>query len=212
MKRGPEPRRRCSGSGSRYSCHHSGERAKTPAPVRLNAIPDRRQHASGFLDVDQPHACARFRLAAKSDAITVGADRCLERRDAVAETTVDRLLRGPEDRERLATAECVVELAAHELRQDPAPPVARHDADHRHSRGRQLAAGDSEEHRQVGRGADDRAVVVGAEHPLGRDHLAVALDVLLVDLVREARLAGPEPVLHAHPARGCESRRSSGRD
>ena len=68
------------------------------------------------------------------------------RRDAVAEAPVDRALRRPQDRDRLAARADVLELAAHHRGEQAAPAVGGHDADRGHRGARHDGAG----HRHAG--------------------------------------------------------------
>ena len=61
-------------------------------------------------------------------------DLARERREAVAEAAVDRLLRRPQRRDRLAALVHVVELRAHHRREDAAAAVRRQHADDGHAR------------------------------------------------------------------------------
>ncbi len=102
----------------------------------------------------------------------------------------------------------VVELSEHELPQDPAPPVARQNPDPAHARGLSGAPGSRQLERIRRRHADRPTVVPGCEHPVERHHLAVTLDVVVLQFLAERRVRreqdrgelvlGRAPVLEAH--------------
>src|SRR6185436_4980463 len=111
--------------------------------------------------------------------------------DPVAETAVDRGFRCPEDRERLAALAEIVELAPHELSQDPAAPMARQHPDPGHTTRRELTARHRQSERKRGSCPDRSFAVVGREETLARKHLPVALEVLILLLLAECGLGDP---------------------
>jgi len=114
-----------------------------------------------------------------------------ERGHAVAEASVDRPLRGPEARERLAPLVGVVELRAHELCEDSLSTVRRKNADDGHARGRDDPPGDGELKLEGARPADDGAVLGCDVHTLGLEDAREAFRVrrrrLLAEVVHDRR-------------------------
>jgi len=95
-------------------------------------------------------------------------DRDAERGEPVAVAAVDRSLRRPEGRERLAAAAHVVELGAHQRGQDAAPPVGRQHADDRDAGAVELAARYREPKRKRPRATDHASLVEGSVHAVER--------------------------------------------
>ena len=111
---------------------------------RADGVVDRREEPVGLVGVGQPDGDVRRLGVLEREAARIGLGDDAGRRQPVAEAAVDRRLRRPERRDRLAPAADVVELAAHEVAQDPAAPVRRQDADPGDAGARQLAARDRE--------------------------------------------------------------------
>ena len=105
-----------------------------------------------------------------------------QRRHPVPEAAVDRLLGGPERRDRLAALVHVVELRAHHRPQDAAAAVRRIRADDRDAG----AVGDLPPGTVISNGKapapPTMSVLAGRVHPLEREVLREALDPLLVGL------------------------------
>jgi hypothetical protein len=150
-------------------------------------------------------------------------DLARERAEPVPEAAVDRRLRRPQVRDRLAALVDVVELRAHERAQDPAAPVRREDADDGHPRRRDASARDGQLERERAGAADDATVLVRGVRTLRLEDAGEPLDALLarVELAEEVedrrdrlpdvvlRRAGAD--LDAHGAEGYVSRATSRR-
>jgi hypothetical protein len=150
---------------------------------------------------------------------TLKLDLAAERGHSVAEAAVNRLFRSPQARERLAALVDVVELRAHELRENPLPPVGRQHADYRHPRGRHDRARHGELELEGARSTDDLPVLLCEMHALRPQDPLEAADVLLgglaPEVVRDRRDPAAELVrlrlsdLHAlRPSRAARIRAS----
>src|SRR6185295_14214515 len=78
---------------------------------------------------DEAEGAAVLRSLAEAAVHALDLQLSAERGHPVAESPIDRLLGGPEARDRLAALVRVVELDAHELGENPAACVRRQDAD-----------------------------------------------------------------------------------
>src|SRR5205814_5967757 len=106
-------------------------------------------------------------------------DLALERRHAVAEAAVDRLLRRPQGREWFAALVHVLELDAHHRAQRAAPPMRRVDADDAHAGRRDDRARDGHLERKDAGAPDDLRAVARRVHPLERHVSQEALEPLV---------------------------------
>src|SRR4051812_4404120 len=150
-----------------------------PGPLLPDAFVHRGHRLPRLLrleETDRPFGLERLR---ERRVLVRELDLAAEGCDAVAETSVDRLLRRPESCERLAALVRVVELSPHERAQDAAPAVCRIHAHDAHARGRDVSAGDAEVELECTRAADDGAVRPRGVHPLGSDLVEEALHALL---------------------------------
>ena len=162
------PARAASGAAttSRCGCRSPGVARRTSSydrRPRLERLLARRRGACGR----RPAPRARASCAARSIVNSTSS-----RRQPVAEAAVDDALGRPERRERLVALVHVVELAAHHVAQDAAPPVRRLDRDPGDARRRQRAAGHGQVERVDRRRADDL-------RPVERRQRAVELEDLL---------------------------------
>ena len=163
------PPRRSDGSGRTRSSHQSRERRNMPG-ARARGLPT----AAGTSRAPRParRAASSRRLARRDEVDVLLRDVHLarERGAAVAEAAVDRLLRRPERRDRLAALVRVVEVRAHHRAQHASPAVRRRDADDRRAGAGQHAA----RHRQRNGNAPApptiSSALPGGEHPLERQH------------------------------------------
>ena len=111
-------------------------------------------------------------LEASSERRIPARERHLEPRDRepIPVPNVDRLLRRPEARDRLAAAPHVVELRTHEGVEHAAPAMRRKHAHDGDTGSAYSSAGDRELERERARSSDDRSVgrraVVGSVHAL----------------------------------------------
>ena len=79
----------------------------------------------------------------------------------------------------------LVEQPGHHLAQDPAPPVARQDADAGDPGGAHLAAGDGQPERVGAAAADDVVAVERTDEPIELDRPPVVLDRGVAELLVE---------------------------
>src|SRR6185295_5028624 len=93
--------------------------------------------------------------------------------------------------ERLAALAKVVELAAHQLPQDPAAPMARQHPDPGHTTRGELTTRHRQPERKRGSCSDRPFAVVGREETIARKHLPVALEVLVLLFLAECGLRDP---------------------
>lgn len=153
--------------------------------VASHAFVHLRTEDARLFGVHDPRRACRAGIVAKREARAVGVELEVGCCDPVAEATVDRRLRGPEDRERLTAPAEVVELVAHQARENAAATVAREHSDPRHSTRAELTSGHRQPERERRRGPDGLPVDVCGEEALAREHLAVPLEVVVTVLLRE---------------------------
>ena len=185
---GPAPSRQCSGSASAVLTPPILAAAEVSRAGGSKPLVDRREQLEGLVRGDQPHRAARPGIVPQREGGSVRVELRPEDGHPVPEAAVDQRLGGVKDRERLAAGVDVVELSEHELPQDPAPPVARENPDPAHAR-RLSGAPGSRQLERIRPGHADRATVVpGGEHPVAGHHLAVTLDVVVLQLLAEGRV------------------------
>jgi hypothetical protein len=172
--------------------------------VAAGAVVDRREHAGGRIFVHQPDTTPGRRVAAKAHPVAFRLDRHPERRHPVAVAAVDRLLRRPQDRQRLPAFGNRIELRSHQAAQDPASPVRGQDADERDPGGNGLPTRNREDQRDVGGGADEGVAVVRREHPLAVEDSLVARGILVVESLLKGRGAGLEEASNLLRGRGAD--------
>ena len=174
-----------------------------PRPARAEPVVDRREEPVRLLGVGQPDAQVRRRVVLEREPPRIGLRHETGHRRAVAEAAVDRRLRGPERRQRLAPAVDVFELAPHEVAQDPAATVRRQDADPGDAGARELPARDREIERVCRREPDRLVAVVRRERARRGQDLPLALPVVVLELGAERPLRGlhrrPQLVLDRRP-------------
>src|SRR5262249_42152297 len=137
-------------------------RGRTP-----DRVVDRRQRTGSGVGIEQPDPADHLHVVPEGAVDPRDLQLARARGEAVAVPAVDRLLGGPERRERLAALVDVVELDAHHRAEDPAPSVSWQDADDGDSGGTQCgAARHGHPEAEGARAADDSAVVVRREHAL----------------------------------------------
>src|SRR5439155_15885860 len=98
---------------------------------------------------------------------------------AVAEAAVDRVLGGPEVRDRLAALAAGVELGAHHRPQDPAAPVRGEDGDGGDAGGRNAPAGDRQLEGEGAGATDGAAVLPGGVHAFRGEDTRHTLDLVV---------------------------------
>ena len=157
---------------------------------RADPVVHGREELVRLLGVDEPDAAVGAVVVAEREAGLVGLHAQRRHGQAVAEAAVDLRLRRPERRDRLAPAVDVLELAAHEVAQDPAAPMGRQHADPRHAGTGQLATRDRQAELVGGREADRSAVVVGRQRAFGGEGVHLALPVLVAQRIAEGGLGG----------------------
>jgi hypothetical protein len=175
--------------------------------------PDRVPHAREELErlgrVDEAHPPLALERAGEPGVLTGDRDLGALRRHPVPEPAVDRVLGGPEQRERLTAHAEVVELRTHHRTEDTASAMRRERADDRDAAGRDDRTRDGELERERAGAADDDPVLARGVHALDREVSREALHALLGRLHaevladREDRLAelvevAAGPHLEAH--------------
>ena len=171
-----------------------------------NPVVESRQHLERLVGVEEAHRARRTRIVAERESRPLGPHRKARRCDSVPEAAVDRRLRGEQDRDWFTAFVEVVELVAHELREDSTTTVAREDTDPRHSAGSDLSAWDGQFERKRGRRTDWTPVVIGRKEAVLRHCLAMPFDVVLLRSVTERSLA------RAHRCQELVLRRTSDLD
>ncbi len=154
------------------AAHHS-------RPLGPHSVVECGKALEGLLGGDDPDLAAPAIGDCKRGPLPRHVDLAAERREPVAEASVDGRLRGPERRERLVSRARVVELATHHRGEDPPAAMRRQHAHDRHSRRGNRAAGDGHLERERPGRRDDRLPVGRDEHPVDREELREALRVLL---------------------------------
>src|SRR5580765_6397789 len=162
-----------------------------PGNLSPDLVVDAWQQLLRLVVIDDPDRTDRAGILAEREPRPVCSHLRRRGRDAVAETAVDRGFRRPQDRERLAALAKIVELAAHQLPQDPTAPMARQDPDPGHTTRGELTARHRQPERKRGGGPDRSFTVVGHEETIARKHLPVALEVLVLLLLAECGLGYP---------------------
>ena len=189
-----------------------------PGVVAADAVVDAREELERLAASTKRGVASRSSGRAKAEYSPGEVHLADEGRHPVAEAAVDRLLGGPQERERLTALVDVVELGAHQGAQDSTAPVRRVGPDDRDARGRDDAARNREPEREGAGAADDAAVLPGGVHALDREVLREALHPLLGRIEpevlpdREDRLpellevgAGRDPERHAIFSNGAYS-------
>ncbi len=128
----------------------TGEHARSPAPQH---VVDRREYLCGLLRLDEPHL-AMPRIVCEVNGPGIQFHRVAVGRRAVAETTVDRALRGPQPRQWFSGLAHAGEVGIDQRAQHTAPGVSRLHADHGRAGHLRLSPGDRHCKRTVGEGAD----------------------------------------------------------
>ena len=113
------------GSKRMRSSHQLRVRPSMPGTPRRTRFHTRGKSSSASSASTKRSEPTRLEAAARTPSTPAELDLARERRHAVAEAPVDRLLRRPQERHRLAALVNVVELGAHHRAQDAAPPVRR---------------------------------------------------------------------------------------
>ncbi len=148
-------------------------------------IVDRGEGRQRLGRVHEPHPPLGLPRPEPRRAAAVDLERAVEGPQAIAETLVDRGLRGPQDGNGLAPTAHVVELVAHEGPQHALAPVARLHADTGDARRAHLAAGDGEAKRVGRSGPDRRFAVERGDHAIRLDGSAPVLELSFGELIAE---------------------------
>ena len=124
-------RARRSGGSASTRCSHQLARARErrPAAARASASQSGGRRLERLGRLDEPHAPARSSGAPNAACSRGTATSPANAARPYPKRAVDRLLRGPQRRERLAALVRVVEVGAHHRAQDAAAAMGRRDAD-----------------------------------------------------------------------------------
>jgi hypothetical protein len=146
----------------------------------VQPLPNLREQHHRLVQRDRAHPTAPVERPRVRTAVPRDGDVAAPRGDAVPEAAVDRLLRRPQRRDRLAARLHVVELCAHHLAQDPAAAMRRIDADDGDARARKRAARNAEVERERACATDDLALLERRVHSLQADEADPALDRFVI--------------------------------
>ena len=142
--------------------------------------------------IDQPDRPVARQLWPDAYRRALGLDVHAQRGEPVPEAPVDRLLRRPQRRHRLAALAHVAELCLHHPPEEAPTPVRRQDPDHRDPGTRDRAARQRQLERIRARARDDATVVEHREHALEREQLRESLGVLVGGLPAEVVADGAD--------------------